>query len=1027
MTRRGGITRSPGTCRSRGRDPPAVWMSVAENVQRARGARRQWMAWAVLVLGLVFAAPARAQVPITLYQSFAGNLDFTGFGNTLRASSDAVNPCTVVGSSSATLNLPAGATVQQAFLYWAGSGNAVDSNVTFGGSAVTASRTFSETFPPNYTYFAGFADVTAIVTGSGSYTFSGLTVDQGAPWCGSSAVLSGWSVIVVYTSPAEPMRVINLYDGFQYYRGSSINLTATNFLTPTPLTGTGQHGHLTWEGDAGNSGSLGGVNETLLFSGNPLTDAINPVNNQFNSTINTTAPVSTTAYGVDLDAYDITPYLSAGQGSVTTTYSSGQDLVLLSAEIFSVPNVPVSDLAISKTHTGDFAVGANEDFTITVSNNGPGATTGATTVTDTLPAGTSYVSGSGTGWSCGAVGQDVTCTNATLVASGASLPALTLTVSVAAAAFPSFSNTATVSGPDFDNQAGNDSDTDTVNVIAPDLSTSTKSVVDLNGGDAEPGDTLRYTITLIESGGVAANNVGVTDDVPANVVNFSVTTTPGGATDASLPAPAGANGTGYLDVSGIAVPASGSVTVVFDVDVDPAATPGTLIQNTATVTNPNGPGANPAAPDVTVSPSGIPGSGTKPLYLTDNTSAPAFQLTRVPPAPQAQSVIAGGGGAQSWTLSPAVVAALQIDNQPIPVELWLSETGPASWRQVQVQLFNGAALIGTVTSWRNLGGGTTQQFFNVPNAVLQNVPIGGTVTLTVTNVTAQANRNVLVHPTNGANFSQVSLPANTIINVDSIDGYDAIYPGGVIPPTFSPSATVFVRASVSDPFGDFDITAAQVEILDPLGTSVGSFAMTQRTAVGVHPKVYEYAYAVPAAGPGGIWTTRVTATEGLEAVPLTDLGTGTFVVVVPMPNLVVLKTVETDPPGGFHIPGTVVTYTVRVTNMGAGSVDLDTVVITDDIPAELEFRASDFDGVTSGPVRFDDGTPVSGLGYTFTALGDGGDDVGFQDVGPGYGYTPTPPFDGSVTSIQINPKGTLARNGGGGDPYFEIRFKARVR
>jgi hypothetical protein len=37
--------------------------------------------------------------------------------------------------------------------------------------------------------------------------------------------------------------------------------------------------------------------------------------------------------------------------------------------------------------------------------------------------------------------------------------------------------------------------------LDPNLSTSTKSVVDMNGGEASPGDTLRYTITLTESAG----------------------------------------------------------------------------------------------------------------------------------------------------------------------------------------------------------------------------------------------------------------------------------------------------------------------------------------------------------------------------------------------------------------------------------------------------------------------------------------------------------------------------------------------
>ena len=48
----------------------------------------------------------------------------------------------------------------------------------------------------------------------------------------------------------------------------------------------------------------------------------------------------------------------------------------------------------------------NGAYSIVVQNNG-GTVTGPTTVTDTLPAGLSFVSGTGTGWSCGATGQAV--------------------------------------------------------------------------------------------------------------------------------------------------------------------------------------------------------------------------------------------------------------------------------------------------------------------------------------------------------------------------------------------------------------------------------------------------------------------------------------------------------------------------------------------------------------------------------------------------------------------------------------------
>lgn len=65
---------------------------------------------------------------------------------------------------------------------------------------------------------------------------------------------------------------------------------------------------------------------------------------------------------------------------------------------------------------------------------------------DTLPAGLTFVSGTGTGWSCGAAGQTVTCTTSGSIAAGVSAPAITLTVAVASTAVPSVLNTATLSG-----------------------------------------------------------------------------------------------------------------------------------------------------------------------------------------------------------------------------------------------------------------------------------------------------------------------------------------------------------------------------------------------------------------------------------------------------------------------------------------------------------------------------------------------------------------------------------------------------
>ena len=105
------------------------------------------------------------------------------------------------------------------------------------------------------------------------------------------------------------------------------------------------------------------------------------------------------------------------------------------------------DITVTKSHAGNFTAGTNGVYTITVSNGaGSMPTAGTITVVDTLPAGLAFVSGTGTGWSCGAAGQVVTCTTSNAIAAGASAPAITLTVAVSSTAIPSVLNTVTVSG-----------------------------------------------------------------------------------------------------------------------------------------------------------------------------------------------------------------------------------------------------------------------------------------------------------------------------------------------------------------------------------------------------------------------------------------------------------------------------------------------------------------------------------------------------------------------------------------------------
>ena len=92
------------------------------------------------------------------------------------------------------------------------------------------------------------------------------------------------------------------------------------------------------------------------------------------------------------------------------------------------------DLRIAKTHTpASFAQGSNTGYyTLTPGNIGALATSGTVTVVDTLPAGMSFVSAAGSGWTCSALAQVVSCTSSTPIAPQGSANPITLRVTVAA-------------------------------------------------------------------------------------------------------------------------------------------------------------------------------------------------------------------------------------------------------------------------------------------------------------------------------------------------------------------------------------------------------------------------------------------------------------------------------------------------------------------------------------------------------------------------------------------------------------------
>jgi uncharacterized repeat protein (TIGR01451 family) len=1015
-----------------------------------RGFWRCGWAFALLVVAL-FSAPDASAQAITRFVRDTGNINFTTTGGSMRTQPNTAGGtlmCNVAATSAQQLTgIPAGRTVRNAYLYWGASGTTPDPSVTLNGNTVTASRTFERTFNngTNFEFYGGFADVTSLVTGNGTYTFGGLNVSTGTPWCGSQAVVGGWSLIVIYEGPTERLRAINLYDGLDYFYGSSVTQTPDGFRVPATNI-DGRIAVFTLEGDPQNSGPNGAFSEALRFNGTTLNDGLvppasDPTTQQFDGTISTVG--SLTSYGIDVDQYDVTALLSPGQTSATTVYSAGDDLVLLMAQIVSATSDPAVNLGITKSHTGTFVAGQQGVYTITVSNAaGMEREDNIVTVTDTLPAGLTFASGTGTGWTCAAVGQVVTCTHAPTLNAGASFPPLTLTVNIAEAAAASVTNTVTVSSTSFDLSATDNTDTDVTATIDPTINTSTKTFVDLNGGEAAPGDTLRYTVTLNETAGGQAINVSVTDNVPENTTFAGFVSLPPGATNAFSAPPLGTFGRGVFTVSGITVAANGAATVVFDVTVNAGTAPGETIDNTAVVINPNGPENSPAAPQIVVTPSLVPAAGIKFLYLRQDAGG-TLGLSRIRPTAADTNEAVTAGATDAWVIAPALRGPLTIPAGSIPVRLWLTRSGtfPGA-RSVTVALVasGGIGTIATLTQNVTPPNSTTtptMSTFNLNNPTTRNLPVGTTLTLNVTNT---GSNTMTIWPNgNGGSTSgvphnsRVELNTTTVINVDSVSIWNAAYNGGATQTVFYPGATVFIRAQVSDPFGSFDISGATLTLLNPSGTAIvtnqamvaqGAPATCNSTTAATC--IFQQSFVVPASPALGAYSVLVTANEGVEGT-VTDLGVGTFTVEIPQPSLTILKTstVISDPinvtTNPKRIPRAVVRYDIVASNSGPGTVDSNTLVLTDPIPANTALFVS----TTSGdPVVFINGAPVSGLTFNYAA------NVTYSSVGVAgpWTYVPAPDadgFDGAVRAIRVAPGGTMNAVGGG-SPSFTIQFRVRL-
>lgn len=248
------------------------------------------------------------------------------------------------------------------------------------------------------------------------------------------------------------------------------------------------------------------------------------------SLANGSASANLTIQAVANVAGAVTASFSAAASKADASAMPDSDMANNTATV-TVTSVSGSDVsvAISASPT-NVAQGSAVTYTITPRHEGgeaPGSSgTGIITVTDTLPAGLNYVSASGTGWSCGAAGQVVTCTRPGPYTGGnfTNMPAITLVATATAAG--AINNTATISIPETDsNTANNSASASVTSTNDADL----RLVKTASLSPVVPNQGYTYSLVVRNLGPLAiaaGQTITVTDTLPPGV---SLTAMPSGS------------------------------------------------------------------------------------------------------------------------------------------------------------------------------------------------------------------------------------------------------------------------------------------------------------------------------------------------------------------------------------------------------------------------------------------------------------------------------------------------------------------
>lgn len=332
--------------------------------------------------------------------------------------------------TSATLDLPAGANVTYARLYWSALkvGKTPDNNITLGSKSGAPIVVNSDhcgnmiDFPfsthPDWFYYQCSANVTDYVQKwKGGKVFSVTDIDS-IPLANVlvHVTYSAWTLVVFYEDPKEDVRNLTLFDGFQML--SPPESAATTVEVKAKLEGflvpSGGHDAkmtvFAYEGDVMEPDAPSGafdrfvVNDQVLFGTDTPKDdffagALTNLGKSYFGELDVPklSGKRGSMSGYDLHTVDVTSAVKAGNTSANISVRSSYDKFLLGGFVTSITNMrpDFDDLTKTVKDLNGGAVLPDDilEYTITATNSGNDTATGVV-LTDKLEPGLEFVSGS---------------------------------------------------------------------------------------------------------------------------------------------------------------------------------------------------------------------------------------------------------------------------------------------------------------------------------------------------------------------------------------------------------------------------------------------------------------------------------------------------------------------------------------------------------------------------------------------------------------------------------------------------------